>query len=57
MFDFRQQNLINAQKQEAFILEETRKDNKVVSKKWKNERKFQIISFIVIVLIILSFLM
>ena len=54
MFDFRQQNLLNSQKQEAFILDETRKDSKVVEKKWKNERKLKIIVLIIIILIIIS---
>ena len=43
-----------SQKQEAFILDETRKDSKVVEKKWKNERKLKIIVLIIIILIIIS---
>ena len=41
-------------KQEAFILDETRKDNKIVEKKWKSNHVLGIITVIIIVSMFLS---
>ena len=41
-------------KQEAFILDETRKDNKVVEKTWKKNRVVQILALIFVLVSMLS---
>ena len=48
------QQLVHAQRQEAFNLDETRKDNKIEKKNWKKDRRFQIIVLILVILIICS---
>ncbi len=41
-------------KQEAFILDETRKDNKVVKEVWKKNRVVQILALIFVLISMLS---
>lgn len=48
---------LNIIKQEAFILEETRKDNKVVKKTWKKNRFFQILTLILAIVFMLSIIL
>ena len=52
MFDFRQQNIINSQKQEAYILEKSHDQSKDTPNKWNKNRRMLIIVLLVIVFII-----